>query len=264
MGYLPQDDAYRKAIAAGRKAIDLDERLAPAHAALGPTLLQYERDWVRSEREFQRALTLDSESADVHYLYGAFFLANLGRHDEAVAELRRAEILDPLGAAIPTRLGLVLTNARRFDEAIVSFRRALAVDPDYVQAHRFLALTYSLKGMGDLAIAESRRLIDLGEVGGRAVLAQSYAATGRNAEATALLTELVNEAKKSPGKSYGVAAVFAALSDRDQAFAWLEQAYKERDVNLLNLAVALEFGGLRSDPRFKDLVRRIGIPVSAT
>jgi tetratricopeptide (TPR) repeat protein len=200
----------------------------------------------------------------VHYLYGAFFLANLGRHDQALAELERAEILDPLGAPIPTRLGVVLINARRFDEAIVAFRRALALDPDFVQAHRYLALAYGLKGTGDLAIAESHRLIELGDVSGRALLAQSYAATGRKAEATALVTELVNEARTSPGKSYGVAAIFAALNENDQAFAWLERAFKERDGNLLSLAVALEFDVLRADPRFKDLIRRIGIPVSKT
>jgi TolB-like protein/tetratricopeptide (TPR) repeat protein len=262
MGYLPQDAAYPKAIAAGKKAIDLDERLATAHAALAPSLLQGEWNWAQSEREFQRALALDPDSADVHYLYGAFFLANLGRHDDAVAELTRAEILDPLGPAIPTRLGVVLINARRFDEAIEAFRKALALEPDFVQAHHYLAQAYRMKGMGDLAIAEGRRLIELGDVSGRALLAQSYAATGRKAEATVLLTELVKEATTSPGKSYGVAAVFAALRDNDQAFVWLERAYKERDGNLLSLVVALEFDGLRADPRFKDLVRRIGIPVS--
>jgi serine/threonine-protein kinase len=144
MGYLPQDDAYPTAIAASKKAIDLDERLATAHAALAPALLQYERNWIQSEREFQRALALDPDSADVHYLYGAFFsptsvvttrlLPSSGERNPRSARSRHSD-------ASWARL----TNARRFDEAIVALRRALALDPDFVQAHRFLALTYGLK-----------------------------------------------------------------------------------------------------------------------
>ncbi len=164
--------------------------------------------------------------------------------------------------------GFTKRNAAGLAQATEYYAQALARDPlyalepDFIQAHHYLAQAYRMKGMGDLAIAESGRLIELGDVSGRALLAQSYAATGRKAEATALLTELVKEATTSRGKSYGVAAVFAALRDNDQAFVWLERAYKERDGNLLSLVVALEFDGLRADPRFKDLVRRIGIPVS--
>ena len=138
----------------------------------------YEWNWAQTEREFQRALALDPNNANVHYLYGGFFLPYAGRFDVAVGELTRAEALDPLGSVIPTRLGLVLTYARRLEEASEAFRRVLASEPDFVIAHRYLSLVYRLKGMGDPAIAESRRQIELRDPNGRADLAQGYVMTG--------------------------------------------------------------------------------------
>jgi serine/threonine protein kinase/Tfp pilus assembly protein PilF len=183
-GYLPPGEAYPKAIASAKKAIALDERSADAHAMLAYSILYYEWNWTQSEQELHRALALDPNNAVPHRTYG-LFLGSLRRFDEGIAEERRGETLDPLTP--PTALGFLLTQAHRYDEAVVALKGALELEPDSVLAHVFLADAYRLSGRGDLAIAENRRGIELGYPFGQPLLAASYAAVGRKAEAVALL-----------------------------------------------------------------------------
>jgi tetratricopeptide (TPR) repeat protein len=243
-----------------RKAIALDERSADAHSALATAILYFEWNWVESEREHRRAIACDPTNADAHFRYALTYLRSVGRYEEALTELERAAALDPVLPVIPAGLGLVLTYAHRYDEAIAAFKQALTLEPDFISAHRDLASVYRLKGLGDLAIAESRQTIALGEPTGRASLAQSYLVAGRRGDAVALLKELVDQREQSRGGARGIALVFAALGDATQACSWLEQAFKARDPNLVFLDTDPGFDSLRADPRFTDLVRRVGIP----
>jgi serine/threonine protein kinase/tetratricopeptide (TPR) repeat protein len=258
-GYSPPDEVYPKAIAAARKAIALDERSAEAHAWLGYSILFHEWDWTQSGQELHRALAIDPNDAVAHREYGV--LATTARHfDEAITEESRAEALDPLSAVNPVVLGFALVSAHRYEEAVTALKRALEVQPDFVQAHVFLADAYRLSGKGELAISESRRAIELGFPFGRAFLAASYAAVGRKTEAMALLKESINQFKTSHGGALFIAEAFNELGEKDQAFLWLEESYRAHEPVLTALDAAPFFDNLRGDPRFQDLVRRIGIP----
>jgi serine/threonine protein kinase/tetratricopeptide (TPR) repeat protein len=256
-GYLPSSEAYPKAIASAKKAIALDERSAEAHAMLAYSILYYEWNWTQSEQELHRALALDPNDAVAHRIYG-LFLGTVRRFDEGIAEERRAEVLDPLTP--PTTLGFVLTEAHRYDEAVAALKRALELEPDSVLAHVFLGDAYRLSGKGDLAITESRRAIELGFPFGQALLAASYAAAGRKAEAGALLKESIEQSKRSHSGAMFIAIAFAAMGEKDQAFIWLEESHKEHAPGLTVVNAIPFFDALRADPRFQDLVRRIGIP----
>jgi eukaryotic-like serine/threonine-protein kinase len=259
-GYLPPGEVFPKAIAAARKAIALDERSADAHAALAYSTFYYEWNWTQTEQELHRALTLDPNSAEAHNVYG-LFLMSLRRFDEGIAEERRAEALDPLSPMIPTALGWELIRARRDDEAIAPLKRALELEPDFMMAHMYLALLYDLSGKGDLAIAESQRTIELGYPFGQSLLAESYAAAGKKTEAVALLKESIEQSKRSHSGAFSIAFAFDALGDKEQTFNWLEESYKEHEAVLVYLGeMPLHNDAWRADPRFQDLVRRIGIP----
>jgi len=259
-GYLLPGEAFPKAIAAAKKAITLDERSADAHTALAYSTLYYEWNWTQTEQEVRRALALDPNNAEAHYVYGAF-LITLGRFDEAIAESRRRETLDPLSPQNATTLGLWLTAAGRYDEALATFKRALELEPNFEGAHRDLARLYDASGKGDLAVAESRRTIELGDPFGQSLLAQSYAVAGKKAEALALLKEAIEQSKRSHSGAFYIALALEALGDKEQTFTWLEESYKEHEPLLVILNEwPMRNVAWRADPRFQDLVRRIGIP----
>jgi tetratricopeptide (TPR) repeat protein len=239
--------------------VALDERSAEGHAALGWISLYHDWNWAQSDQEYQRALALDPSNATSHYRYGEA-LGTRGRFDEAIAEIKRSIELDPLSGRNATSLGFMLTNARRFPEAIEALKHATEIEPDQTLGPLDLARAYRLAGMHDRAIAESRRMLDSGDPLGPAFVAASYARAGRRADALPLLKGLIDKADREHRGSFLVAVVLAALSDRDRAFEWLDRAFKEHDTFLPWLKVDPEFDPLRSDPRFDDLVRRIGIP----
>jgi serine/threonine-protein kinase len=259
-GYLAPGETYPKAVAAAQKAIALDERSAEAHTALALSTLYYEWNWTQSEQELRRALALDPNNAYAHLEYG-IFLITVRRFEEAIAEMGRAEKLDPLTPINPAVHGLSLIHARRYDEAVTPLKRALELEPDFVNAHMYLAWLYGYRGEGDLAIAESRRTIELGVPFGQSLLAQSYAMAGKNAEAEAPLNEAIEQSKRSHSGAFFLAFAFDALGDRNQTFTWLEESYKEHEAILVFLnAWPFRNDVWRADPRFQDLVRRIGIP----
>jgi eukaryotic-like serine/threonine-protein kinase len=259
-GYLPASDAYPKATAAAKKAIALDERSADAHTALAAASIYYEWNWTQTEQELRRALALDPNNAEARRAYGNY-LVTLRRFDEAVAEMKRGEELDPLSPIYPAVLGTTLISAGRYDEAATALKRALELEPDLMNAHIFLVQLYCYTEKGDLAIAESRRAIELGFPSGQALLAQSYAAAGRKDEAAAPLKEAIEQTNRSHSGGYWIAIAFDALGDKDQAFAWLEESYKEHEAVLVFLNEwPFRNDAWRADPRFQDLVRRIGIP----
>ena len=258
-GYLPSGEAYSQALAAANKATALDGRSADAHASLGWLNLYYNWNWTESAREYQRAIALDPSSATIHAWYGES-LSTRGRHDEAIAEVRRAIALDPLSPDFLTNLGFVLTNARRFDEGIEVLKRGIDSGATSTLAQLDLARAYRFAGKGDLAIALSRQMLASDDPLGPTFLAMSHARAGRPAEARAIVSKMEEEVRRSRHGYYLVGAVYAALADRDAAFRWLEDAFTAHDTFLPWIKVDPEFDPLRADPRFDDLVRRIGIP----
>ncbi len=258
-GYLNSADAYQKAVVAARQATTLDDRSADGHAALAWISLYYQWDWGQSEREYQRAIALDPTNATIRRMYGES-LGTRGRFDEAIAEIRRAVALDPLSGPNAVGLGFMLSNAGHFDESIAVLKRAITLEPDHTLARLDLARTYRLAGMTDLAIAESQRMLESGDPLGPVFLAASYAVAGRKAQARQLLETMIATARSTQKGSFAVALVLARLGERDRAFEWLERAYQEHDTFLPWLRVDPDFVTLRHDPRFEELVRRIGIP----
>ncbi len=259
-GGLPPQEAIANAEAATLKALDIDPKLAEAHASMGH-LRMHEWNWSDSEKEFKRAVGLNPNYAITHYWYAAL-LSQMGRRPEARAEIRRALELDPLSPMISWSAGAGHYRARQYDLAIEQFRRTLAMHPEFPPAHQYLGLAYVQKGLYDEAVAELKeaRKLPGADARGAAFLAYAYAVAGKTRQALEILDEL----NEMPGQrrlpSYEIAAVHAALGQKDQAFAWLEKAYGERDNWLVNVKVEPMFDPLRSDPRFQDLLRRMNFP----
>jgi serine/threonine protein kinase/tetratricopeptide (TPR) repeat protein len=260
-GSMPPNEAMPKAKAAALKAMEIDEKLAEPHVSLAHVKYYYDRDWAAAEREFKRAIELNPNYPQAHHWY-AIFLVWSGRPDEGLAEIRRAQEMDPLSLPINMTLGWLLSDAGQVDQGIEQLRKTLEMDPNFMIAHHRLGLAYERKGMYEQAIAEFRQVFNLsgGRPTGTVSLAQAYALAGRREEAKKNLDELLELSKQryvSPGS---IALIYAALGDKDQAFAWLETAYKDHDLILVRLKADSRYDSLRSDPRFVDLVRRVGLP----
>jgi serine/threonine protein kinase/Tfp pilus assembly protein PilF len=241
--------AFSNARAAALKALQIDDQLAEAHATLGEIKATYDWDWESAEREFKRALELSPGSPVPHYWYSFSYLQPMGRQAEAVAEMKRALELDPLSLIINTNLGGVLVNARKYDEAIEQLKKTIELDPNFAPAHAYLSGVYVQKGMYQEAIAENH--------GDKLGLASIYARLGKKSEALKLTQEL----REDNVTSTDMAGLYAALGERDEAFSWLERGYAEKSEQLTTLNVDPTWDPLRSDSRFQDLVRRIGLPV---
>jgi len=255
---LDHKEALAKGKAAAQKALELDGTLAWAHNGLGVIKMQ-EWDWPGAESAFKRAIELSPNLASSHTNY-AFYLNFVGRTSEALAENRRAQELDPLSITPKANEGGILSSARRYDEAVQVYQNVIRMQPDYPFAHSGLGHTYAAKGMYAEAIDEYQTAISLyGEVtNGLIDLGYAYAMSGRRDEALAILNKL------KASKEYVSPAVLAILhvgqGDKEAAFGSLERAYSEHDLSLRTLKVDPRYDSLRSDPRFKDLVRKVGLP----
>jgi TolB-like protein/Tfp pilus assembly protein PilF/predicted Ser/Thr protein kinase len=258
-GGLPPKEAFSKAKAEARKALEIDDQLAEAHNSLARVIWN-DWDWSSAEREFKRAEELNPNYATGHHWY-AYFLSDMGRQDEAIAEIKRAQELDPLSLVINLDVGIVFYFARRYDQAIEQYRRALEMDPNFYRTYLYSGQAHVQKGRYEEAIAEmnkARQLDDnqwvLGELG------YAYAVAGKRGEAQKALDQLKGLSKRRYIDPYYVALIHAGLGEKDQAFAWLDKAYKERSTRLTSLIVDAELDSLRSDPRFAELVRKVGLP----
>lgn len=250
---LPPRDAFPPAEAAARKAIELDPASAEAHTALAYPLHHYKWDWAGAEREYKTALALNPGYATARLRY-AEFLSSVGRHDEAIAQMRRALDLDPLSVVYLVNLGRFLYHARRYDEAIQVLKQALALDPGRTFARIHLAMAYEAKSM----YADARRefqSLDSAEPG--VGVAHLDARTGDRARAAQTAERLRREADDSTW--FLLAGVYAQLGDRDAAFACLDRAYQTQDFFLVFVKVHPYMDPLRSDPRYAALVRRLGL-----
>jgi len=245
---------------AATKALEIDETLAGAHIALAAVKHDYDWDWTGAEREFRRGIELNPSDATGHHWYG-FFLTAMGRGDEGLVQLRQAHALDPISPIINAEIGLPFYYGRRYEEAIAQYRKTIDMDRDFAVAHYFLGQVHGQQQMFDEAIAEfeeARRLSgsDAYEV---AALGWGYAIAGRRNEAAGTLKELEDLAKEKYVSPYRTAEIHAALGDQDRAFECLEEAFHQRSVSMVFLKVDPSFDVLRSDPRFKALLERIGL-----
>ncbi len=257
--WLPPREAIPKAKAAALKALEIDDRLAEAHAALGYASLSYDYDWPAAGRHFERALALNPSSAN-GFGYSNY-LSGLGRHDEALTIAKGALDLDPIPLMSNFRLARTLYMARRYDESIEQCRKMLEMDPGYPLAHWQLGQDYLEKAMYREALSELEKYKTLthGHPIALAYLGNILARSGERSRALQVLEELKATSKQQYAYSLGFARIYAGLGDKGQAFAWLEKGYEERSTPLYFLKVDPIWDPLRSDPRFNDLLRRIGL-----
>jgi serine/threonine-protein kinase len=260
VGALPPPEARRRAEEAAVKALQLDNTLAEAHAALGFTRL-YNWNWTAAEQSLKRAIELNPSFAEAHSIYSRY-LSALGRAEEAIAETNRAQELDPLSLLISMQRGYVLTNSRHFDEAIEQLRRVIALDPNNYTAHWYLGLAYTNNKRFDDATATSEKAVVLSSraPGALGVMGMCYGLAGRKVEANKTLDELLELNRRRYVTPVALVQVYIGLGDKDRAFAWLEKAYQERSYFMAYLKVIPVADPLRSDPRFDDLLRRMGLP----
>ena len=257
---LPSKEASAKAREAATKALELDDTLAEAHNALAAVKENYDWDWPGAEQEYRRAIELNPGYATAHQWYGVM-LSWLGRHEEALAEIKRALQIDPLSLIINTVSGWVLMRAGQDDLAIEQLHKTLEIDPNFAPAHNGLGTAYLRKGEFAEAIAEfqTATTVSPGITGYQAGLGNAYGRAGKSAEARKLLSELEEQSKQRYVSSCDIAVIYAGLGEKDQAFAFLEKAYEQRDRKLVYI-LAFFHDPLRSDPRFTDLLRRVGLP----
>jgi eukaryotic-like serine/threonine-protein kinase len=248
-----------KARAAANQALQLDDSLSNAHETLA-SIHMTEWNFAGAEKEFRKALELNSNDAGAHQGYGGL-LSYLGRFDEALPEARKAVELDPLYITHGIVLGNVFYYRGDYDAALKEYNKVLDMDPNYWLAHGSLALTYGQKKMYPEAFAQLEKVAAaFPHSNVTAVLGQIKALSGAKNEARRIARELQQRSKKEYVSEYWVATIYAALGDNDRAFQLLEGAYTERSQWLIQLKVDPRFANLRSDPRFRDLLRRIGLP----
>ncbi len=256
-GYVAPKQAWQNAKSAAMQAVRIDDRLPEAHISLGLVRSSYDWDWAGAEMEFKRAIELNANSAVAHEWYGDF-LARLGRLDEARAELKKAQDLDPLSLRINTSVGQQLYFSRQYDAAIHQLRKTLDLDPNFAPAQRALEVAYAQNGMYKEAVAERQRVLTLsGSPDLAATIAEDYKKSGYPGVLRGWLEGLKALSYVSP---YTLAEIYARLDDKEEAISWLERAYSDRDSKLTYLKVEPAFDQLRSDPRFQKLLRQLSLP----
>jgi TolB-like protein/DNA-binding winged helix-turn-helix (wHTH) protein/Tfp pilus assembly protein PilF len=254
-------EALEKARTSAEKALQLDARLAEGHTALAAIKHIYEWDWEGAGTEFRRAIELNPSYAPAHQWY-AQYLCELGRFEECIPEATRAHALDPAYLIAGADVGIRLYWARRYREAIAPIQKILEFDPDFGIAHRFLGQVYEENHMYKEAVAELRKAVELSRDGpiDLAALGHAYAVAGRQTAALNILKELKQLEKRRYVSNYDIALVHVGLGQRDRALESLDRAYQERSSWMVHLKVDPRLDPLRSDPRFQNLLRRVGLP----
>ncbi len=254
--FMAPSEAYPKAKVAVERSLSLDANLAEAHTSLGLIRFQYDWDWHGAENEFRKAIALNPNYAPAHHFF-ADYLKAMGRFDEALEEIGKAQELDPLSLAISAGVGHVLYLSRQNDRAIEQYRKAVELDPSFMQTHVWFGRPYLEKGMFTEALAELETGVRLS---GESTLAlamfgHGLASAGRKDEALGILEKLKERSKHQYVPSYWIAVVYNGLKDRGQVIAWLQKAHEERSSWLVWANVEPRFDWLREDPGFKALAR---------
>jgi serine/threonine protein kinase/tetratricopeptide (TPR) repeat protein len=264
--YLNQTDwvfAPKESVPKGRQAVEnalrIDESLAEAHTMLAMIKLQYDWDWMAAEREFRRAIEINPDYA-LGRSFLAWHLAAMGRFDESIAEEKRALELDPLSPAVNADLGWDLYLARRYEEAIEQLLKAIDIEPTYWVSHVLLGRCYEQKDRLREAVAEfeKARQIENSIPEVMAALGHGYAMSGRRADALKIVSELQERSKREFVPSYSLATVYLGLGRKDEALQYLAKAYDEGSYYMIHLKVEPLLDSVRHDPRFADVVRRVG------
>lgn len=256
-GRLQPKEGFPKAKEAATKALEIDEGSAEAHTSMAFIKFRWDWDRTAAQREFQEAIKLKPGYAPAHQWYSSYLVA-VERFDEAIAEAKRTQELEPLSFVASSHLGWIYYLAGDNDKAIEQCRKILELDPSSFPARRYLGLAYEAKGMYPEAIAEFQTGVKLsGSPLMHALLGHAYAASGRTAEAKQVLSDLQQLQAQRYVSPYTVAAIHAGLGDQAQAFKWLEKAVEERDIWLMNLKVDPVFAKLRSQRQFTDILGRI-------
>ena len=244
-----------------KRALEIDRDLAEAHASLGLMKEDFEWDWAGSEKEYRRAIELNSNYATSHHWY-AWFLCEMKRNDEAIKEGRLAQKLDPLSPIINNMVAFTLLTAGNYGSAVEQWNRTLELEPTFPESHFLLSKAYWTKGLYPEAISEAQKAASYSGRTPRYVAGIGYAlaAAGKRAEAHNILDELARSSKSSNVSPSYIAGIYSTLGERDQAFEWLEKAYQVRDDQLTRIMIDPVFGSIRSDPRYADLLRRMGLP----
>ena len=247
------------------KALELDDTLGEAHAALAYAVFFADWDWPRAEREFKRAIELSPNSALSHDRY-AECLKTRQRFSESMAEAQRAQELDPLSPEIVTQVGNVYLFTRRYDESIAQYHKALDLNPNLPVVRALLAWAYAMKRMYPQALAEFDKIADQDKAVApenqfvASGLGWVYAVSGRRADALKIAREFRDLSSHAYVDFYQVATIYAGLDEKDEAFRLLEKAYAEHSATMPWLGIDVFWYGMHSDPRNTDLLRRIGLP----
>jgi eukaryotic-like serine/threonine-protein kinase len=260
-GTVAPEQTFPKARVAALKALELDSTLPAAHLAAAYEKFYGEWDFDGGNREFRRALELDPTSAQIHWLYGMYLTA-MNRSAEAIAEVERAQALDPLSVAIQAASARSYYNARRYEEAIAQAKSALEIDSTFSRAHFWLGMANEQLGRQDEAIREFETTVSFGGPATiyLAALGHAYGKAGRRDKALAILADLLIRTKSRYISALDIATVHLGLGDTDATFEWLERAFQTRASALVYLGVDPRYDTVREDPRFRDLVRRVGLP----
>jgi len=263
LGYadVPPPDALAEAKAAAEEAVRLDDTLAEAHTSLAIIAHSFGWNWEESRRQYERALELNPNYATAHHWYGDAYLAPMGRVNEAVEEIRKAQALDPLSTIIAADVGKELIFARRYDEAFAQLGKVLELDPNFGVTHFWLWYACTETGRYPEAFTELEKARSyLGPHRYSAYSAYLEAKAGNQAKARKQLAELLGTSRQEDISPVPISYIYIALGEKDQAFAWLEKAYRAGGANLEGLKTVPAFDPIRPDPRFADLVRRVGLP----
>jgi tetratricopeptide (TPR) repeat protein len=258
---LPENEAYPKATEAALRALEIDDKLAEAHNALAMVNRDYEWDWEMAEREFQKAIELNPNYPTAHQWY-AEFLVVMGRFDEAIAEIKRAQELDPLSPVMKTIGGMVYHNARKFDLGIEQCQKVLDINPRFMLARLFLGLNLMSKGLPEEAIPEFQKALDLSEgqyKSAQAFLGYAYAVTDKKSEAREILKLLQKSSSDQSENPFYIAFIYTGLGETDRAMEWLERGFKEKHWQMMFLKVYPQFDSYRTDPWFQALLKKMNL-----
>jgi len=254
---ISPEEGFPRAKAAAARALEIDERLAEAHASLGHAML-HNWEWVNAEIELKRAIELNSGYSSAHHWYSEHLTA-MGRCDESIAELKLAAGLDPLSLIINADLGRAYYYARQYDHGIKQEEQTLDMDPHFWLSHINLGRSFIQKGMHTQALSELLKANEASPDNSEVLsfLGFAYAAVNQVKEAEKILDQLRERSKLRHVPPYHFAILYAGLGDKDAAFEWLERAFERHAVDLFTLKVEPMFDILRSDARFADLLRRV-------
>jgi tetratricopeptide (TPR) repeat protein len=256
---MPPREMMPKLKAEAEKALQLDETLDDAHVCLAYALIYYEWDWPEAEKHLKRALELNPSSADAHLVYSGY-LISLGRTQDALAEIRVAQALDPLSLPVQNILLFGLVTARQYDQAIAQFHTIIEREPNFAGGYLLAALAYTEKGQMEQALATAKKADQLASnATTKAIVAHVHAANGDRERAEKLLDELSALSNRQYVCAYELAHSYVIMGDKKRAYEWLERGKRERADCMVNLLVEPWMDPLRQDRQYKELINHIGL-----